>query len=275
MHASRMPAKRMLRSISGALAAIFLAVGIAAAHDTWLLADSGETEIGKPVLLSLTSGDGFPLDETAIDPVRVVRATVRVGGAEARLPAPQTAAHALRYSWTPKSEGLAAVAIELAPKTLVLAPDKLEEYLGEIDATPKLRAEWKALDGKRKWIESYSKHAKTFVRVGTRAADSSWARALGLGLELVPERDPASLRTGDAIGILVLRNGKPLADFAVGAIHEGSDKAAFARTDSSGRARVTLGSAGKWLLNGTLIRRSANPKLTWESDFTTLTLRVH
>ncbi len=253
---------------------MLIVAGVAAAHDTWLIPDSSEVAVGQAVKLSLTSGDGFPLDDVSIDPTRVVRATARFRGADIPLPKPVRASQALRYEWTPAAEGIATLGIELAPKTLVLAPEKIAEYLGEIDATPKLRAEWKALDGKLKWIESYSKHAKTFVRVGHPANDSSWARPLGLGLELIPERDPTALHAGDALGILVLRNGQPLADFAVGAIREGVDTAVFSRTDAKGRAHVALKLAGKWLLNGTLIRRSSDPKHTWESDFTTITVRV-
>lgn len=258
-----------------ALAAVLLIVSAASAHDTWLIADSGLVAVGQPVILSLTSGDAFPQDDFAIDPRRVKRAVVRLGDSTRALSKPRPAAQALRYEWIPGTEGTAAAGVDLAPKILVLEPGKIEEYLREIDATPQVRAEWAALGGKRKWVESYSKHAKTFIRVGRPLEDLSSTRPLGLGLELVPERDPTALDAGQTLTVLVLHRGRPLAGFAVGAIHEGSENATFARTDSAGRARVVLASRGRWLLNGTLIRRSLSPKLVWESDFTTLTVRVH
>jgi len=261
-------------SVLVALSAVLFAVGIAAAHDTWLIADSGQAARGQRVLLSLTSGVAFPEDDFAIAPARVKRATVRLHDSTRTLTNPRSTARAMQYAWTPRAEGIAAAGVELTPKTLLLEPDKIEEYMTEIDATPELRREWAALAGKRKWIESYSKHAKTFISVGQPRADSSWARPVGLGLELVPERDPTALRAGDTLVLRVLHHGQALAGFAVGAIREGSTTTAFLRTDAAGRARVPFNAAGKWLLNGTWIVRSKNPKLTWESDFTTLTLHV-
>jgi hypothetical protein len=265
---------RRLCAALAALCAIFLIASIASAHDTWLIADSGRIAVGQRVILSLTSGMAFPQDDFAIDPARVARATVRVRDSARALPPPRPAAQALRYEWVPREEGIAVAGVELAPKTLVLEPDKIEEYLREIDATPETRREWASLGGRRKWVESYAKHAKTFIRVGALGGDTSWMRPLGLALELVPERDPTALRAGDTLTVRVLHRGRPLSGFAVGAIREGSTKAAFAKSDAAGRARVLLPVAGKWMLNGTLLRRSPDPRLVWESDFTTLTLGV-
>ncbi len=267
-------ARRKPFALFAALAAIVLIAGVASAHDTWLITDSGRAAVGERVVLRLTSGMAFPQDDFAVDAARVLRASVRIRDSARALPRPRSAPQALRYEWTPRVEGIATAGVELAPRTLVLEPDKIEEYLGEIDATAEIRQAWASLGGRRKWVESYAKHAKTLVRVGNPVADSSWSRPLGLALELVPQRDPTTLRAGDTLTLLVLHRDRPLAGLAVGAIREGTTAATFARTDARGRARVALPAAGRWLLNGTLLRRSSDPKLVWESDFTTLTLIV-
>jgi uncharacterized GH25 family protein len=181
---------------------------------------------------------------------------------------------ALRYLSTPRTAGVAAIGVELAPKTLTLAGDKIDEYLAEIDAGTETRNAWNAIGAKRKWTESYSKHATTFVRVGDRTTDSSWSNALGFGLEIVPERDPTRLMAGDTLPVRVLRGGAPMSNFAVGAAREGAPHAQFFRTDASGRARIVLPTRGRWLLNGTDLRRSTKPDPVWESDFATMTIRV-
>ena len=259
-----------------ALVAVLLAAPCALlfAHDTWLLPASLRTTVGKPVRLSLTSGEGFPADDFAIAASRVMRADVRLAGKSAALAAPRRTAQSLRYVWTPRSAGFATFAVVLAPKVLSLAPDKIAEYLDEIDASAALRATWRAIPAPKRWRESYSKYAKSFVLVGNPSTDSSWAAPAGLGLELVPERDPTVLTAGDTLPVLVLRHGARVAGFAVGAAHSGDTKARFFHTDSEGRARVVLPAAGLWLLNGTDLRRTAKAGLEWESDFTTLTIAV-
>ncbi|MEP7067192.1 MAG: DUF4198 domain-containing protein [Gemmatimonadota bacterium] len=264
----------------GAIVLMFAIVRIASAHDTWLISATNFGRVGTPFRLGLTSGETFPNDDFAIVENRVARAVVREAGVTRLLPRPTGAALRLEYLWTPRAAGVASVGIELQPKTLVLEPRLIEEYLGEIDASDAIRAAWKSLGDKRKWTESYTKHAMTFVRItpakrdSAWIADKSWTRPLGLALELVPERDPTNLRAGDTIVVRVLRKGLPLANFSVGAIREGRTKVTFFHTDSTGRAGVILDADGRWLLNGTNLRRSATGATVWESDFVTATLHV-
>lgn len=262
-------------TITLATLALFLAaVGTAFAHDTWLLPTSLRIPVGRAISLSLTSGEAFPVDDFAINATRVMRAEARLAGRTTTLTGARPATLSLRYRWRPMQAGVATIAVELAPKTLSLSADKVDEYLDDIAASPALRARWAGQPQPRRWRESYSKHAATFVRVGNPRADSSWARPLGLGLEIIPERDPTSLRAGDTLGVRVLRSGIPLSGFMLGAHRAGGTAPTFVSTDAAGRARVVLPSAELWMLAGTDLRPSTSPNLEWESDFATVTLSV-
>jgi uncharacterized GH25 family protein len=271
------------RRVAIALAVIGLTLGsvvTAFAHDTWLISATNFGRVGAPFRLGLTSGETFPNDDFSIVSNRVARAIVREAGVTRSLPRPTPAALRLEYLWTPRSAGVASVGIELQPKTLVLEPRLIDEYLSEIDASDAIRATWKSLGEKQKWTESYTKHAMTFVRVAPARndsawiADKSWTRPLGLALEIVPERDPTALRAGDTLVVRVLRRGVPVPGFSVGAIREGRSKAIFFHTDAAGRARVIVDADGRWLLNGTSLRRSTTGATVWESDFVTATVHV-
>ena len=256
------------------LIAIVATAGTLAAHDTWLLPASMRVPVGRAVVLDLTSGVLFPNDDFAIAANRVTRTAVRLGSTQIPLPSPIAGPMSLRYRWTPATQGVATIGVELAPKTLTLAPNKIEEYFREINAGPELRKSWSSLGGKKAWVELYAKHATTFVRVGTPVGDTSWSIPLGHGLEIIPLRDPTALRVGDTLRVRVLSKGQPLPAFDVGAIRAGTDNAAFARTDAGGIASIVLGAPGKLLINGTNLRPSTNPAFVWESDFVTLTLSI-
>lgn len=263
------------RSIAIGVVGLLLVVASSAlAHDTWLLPSSLRVRVGQRITLSLTSGMAFPADDFAIQPARITRADARLAGHTAALVDARRAPRALRYTWTPTKPGVATLAVELAPKTLTLTADKVAEYLDEIDASPALRAEWARMPAPRRWRESYTKHATTFVRVGDPQLDSSWARPMELGLEIVPERDPTTLVAGDTLVVRVLRRARPLGGFVVAARRAGARAPTFTSTDDRGIARIILPSAGQWLLAGTDLRRSAKPDLEWESDFSTVTLSV-
>lgn len=249
---------------------------IATAHETWLLPSSMRVAPGRPVTLSVTSGMAFPANETAIDPSRVVKADVRMNGGVEQLRSPRKTAGALQYVWTPKQTGVAAISVALAPRTLELEPKLIEEYLAEIRADAGVRAQWDSVPAPRRWRESYTKNATTFVRVGNPRDDMTWKLPQGLDFEIVPERDPTTLAVGDTLPIRVLLHNAPLGGFPVGARREGGKESAdrFVTTNAAGRAAIVFHRAGRWLLFGTKLHRVREPGLEWRSEFVTMTFAV-
>jgi len=246
----------------------------AAAHDTWLLPSRAAVPQGTAVSLDLTSGMAYPAPETAIKPDRVTRASGRLAGKTFDITERSAAAKSLRFKAELATPGVATLWVDLAPKLIELKPAQVEEYLAEIGASAEVRKGWAEAGKGRRWRELYSKHAKTFVRVGDPGGDPSWGEPAGMALEIVPEKDPTSLRPGDELPLRILADGKPLANFPVGLVREGDKKGLLRTTDAEGRVTIRFERSGRWLLRGTQIRRSSKPDTDWESDFTTLTLEV-
>jgi uncharacterized GH25 family protein len=246
----------------------------ALAHDTWLLARTSAVQPGTPVTLELTSGMAFPAPETAIKPERIARAAVRLAGNTSDLEDRHAAAKFLQLKAQPSKPGIATLWVELAPKSIDLTPDQVKEYLDEIGAADAVRQAWAEMPEPRRWRELYSKHAKTYVRVGEPEGDRSWAEPVGMGLEIVPEKDPTALRPGEELPVRVLRNGAPFPSFSVGLMRQGDAHGILKTTDDQGRAVFRLDKPGRWLLRATDLRRAGKPEADWESDFTTLTFEV-
>ncbi|MEP6764596.1 MAG: DUF4198 domain-containing protein [Gemmatimonadaceae bacterium] len=259
--------------ITAAAASVF-AVSVLSAHDTWLLPSSLRTPVSKKVILSLTSGEAFPVDDFAIDPKRVTRANVRLAGKTTSLAAPVSGKVSLHFAWTPNATGIAAIAIELAPKTLTLTPDKIEEYFADINASTSLRATWDSVPKPKQWRESYTKHAATFVLVGEPANDSSWRQPLGMGFEIIPDVNPTTIKVGEVLRVHAVRAGKPVASLEVGFQYENDKHVSFATTNAAGTAQMKMNRAGRWLVNATSLRRTHAKGLEWESDFATMTIAV-
>jgi uncharacterized GH25 family protein len=244
------------------------------AHDTWLLARSGAVAPGTVVTLDLTSGMAFPANESAIKPERVARAAVRLAGETSDLKDRQTAAKSLELTARLSKPGVASLWVELAPKSIDLTPEQVKEYLDEIGAPEAVRRAWQEMPAPRRWRELYSKHAKAYVRVGEPEDDCSWAEPVGMGLEIVPEKDPTALRPRDELPVRILRNGAPFPSFAVGLVRQGDAHGVLKTTDGQGRATFPIGQSGHWLLRATDVRRSTKAEADWESDFATVTFEV-
>ena len=119
--------------------------------------------------------------------------------------------------------GVAAFWVKLPPRSIELTPEQVKEYLDEVDAPEALRQEWAEMKEPR-WRESYTKHPKTFARVGQPQSDRSWAEPVGMFLEIVPEKDPTALKAGDDFPVRVLKDGKPFAGFSLNARERRGDQ---------------------------------------------------
>ena len=259
-----------------ALAFYFALSTLSFAHDTWLIPKRFAIDKGSSITLDMSSGMAFPSPLNAISPDRIDHALFRLSGQQTDLNYKVSTKKSLRFNTQLNTSGIAALWVELKPRTIELSPKKVKQYLHEIGADESVQAQWDAIPAPKRWRETYTKHAKTFVKVGTGVADTSaWSEPVGLLLEIVPETDPTTLKAGDTFAFRVLKKGKPLAHFAVGVVHENSHKAQVEKTDEQGRVSFQLNQAGRWLLRGTELRKSTQADTEWESSFTTLIVQVH
>jgi hypothetical protein len=248
----------------------------AGGHDTGLQPERFAATPGATLMIDLPSADGIGGFQAPIKPERVARTWARLDGGDARLGAAVVAEQSLRFPVTLTRPGVAVLGVELKPRSLELAPDKIEAYFREIHASDDLREAWAAVPEPRRWRENYVKQAKAFVRVGEPAAgEHAWAEPLGMGLEIVPERDPTTLKEGDALPVRVWRKGVPFAGFVLGYVSAGETREHVAITDVEGRATATLDVRGTWLVHGTDLRRAVGATdREWESDFTTMVVEL-
>ena len=241
---------------------------VALAHDTWLLPAAG-----APPRLQLTSGMQFPQPEYALRADRVERAWS--DGKGRAMPPPKRAAKALEFPIAADGEPR-AYAVRLWPKTLLMDAGEVGHYFDEIHASPELRLRWERQPEPRRWQEEYRKNAKALVSGGTGACPTLAARPLGLELELLIDADLCGLRPGASLPIRAVQDGAAKSGLVVALVGSDGREAGHARTDAQGRARLSLPTAGRWLLRATDLRPAPadRPELDWQSDFTTLTFEV-
>jgi len=204
--------------------------------------------------LLLGTGNHYPVLETPLAAEALQQAACRRRD-EAPLPlAPLRAVDkALQLRTPPAAGGLSCWAQSL-PFEIELPPQKIAVYLKEINASPAVHAAWTAMHSRGlPWKERYTKHARIELP-GTQAARIA---APGLAMDAVPLGDPRGWRRGDSAGFQLLRDGQPLADFAVELRNERAAVGLWLRSDALGRVQVRLPLAGRWVLRGTDLRPSS------------------
>jgi len=148
---------------------------------------------------------------------------------------------------------------------------RFNDYLKVEGLTPALeqRARLHRMDADGS--ERYSRCAKSIVQVGPPDArlQDQVSKAVGLLLEIVPEKNPYSIPHSATLPVRVMYAGRPLAGALVKLTNLKNDASPFEvhLTDHNGRASFTMPTSGMWLLN--VIWTKALPR-TEETDFATV-----
>lgn len=276
----------------------------AQAHDSWLSAAQPPRPMPGRTVLALSTGAHFPVQETAIAPeylraqgCRGLPLATSGDAGQAARPAPAPApAQPLAVL------GLADTALLLAVPSALAGPDQPAQpascwlqtsafeldltlalvpvYLDEVRPGPEILAAWQALHARGlPWRERYVKHARIELPGSAPGAELADAERRApqpapLGLDLVLDDDPRSLRTDRPFSARLLRDGQPLAGHAVELRNERLAIGLWLRSDAEGRVRGRLPLPGHWLVRAIDLRLSDDVPDTFDSRFITLALTV-
>jgi uncharacterized GH25 family protein len=241
----------------GALAAIQLALAapVANAHDFWLQPRDFRIDAGVTTPFTLQVGHGpfrqrspIPmrrierLDVVSADGSRDIRSRLRLGGEQ--------------------DDGDVAFGKDGTYVLVVQTDDQAQSHLPAIRFNDYVRAEGltpalvlreRTQRTDTEGAENYRRVAKAIVQVGARSADDDAhvTKAIGLPLEIVPEKNPYALPHGGSLPVRVVYERRPLAGALVKLTDLGRDAEPFETrvTDAEGRVEFTLPDAGTWLVN--------------------------
>lgn len=233
--------KKWILGIVGLL--VLTLVSGVAAHDTWV----GRTAAGWEVLRGHDGVGGDPYNPAYVKEARAYDA----------------------------SGGKVPVIIQPAGNKALLLPAKepaLVTIVYHSGAWVKTPEGWKNVSKREAKGEILEAVKGTFYSKNLFQWHDSFARPLGEVMEIVPLRNPLTLKAGDSLPVQVLYHGRPLAGLS---LSTGSHGPAAAVTDSQGRASITLPQAGLVIIAGNLRTPLPNdPEADQHSETVNLTFAV-
>ena len=172
--------------------------------------------------------------------------------------------------------GAYILAFQSSPSTSDLPFLRFNDYVAEEGLTP-IAANRKANRTERaNGREMYSRRGKAIVQVGPldAAGIGRVTRPIGLSLEIVPERHPATLKSREPLPVRIFYRGRPLPGALVKLTNLAADEkpVATARTDRAGRAVFPIPSNGQWQFNviwSEVVR--GNASVDYNTTFSSLT----
>ncbi len=254
----------------------FLTVS-AFAHDLFLKTDSFFLQPNSKYTVKIMNGT-FQASEAAVsfarlNDVSVVSAGKRAHPQEADFTKDETTAF---LNLKTIAAGTYVVGLSTKTREISLKAAEFNEYLKEDGLPDTLEERRKTGELEKDAKERYGKHVKAILQVGKKQTDD-YKTVLGYPVELVPQQNPYKLKKGDAIEILCLKDGKPLAGQVVLAGREENGKIIAApelRSDANGIVKLRLNGAGKWYVKFINMTKLDDPNLNYESKWTTLTFEL-
>lgn len=242
-----------------------------AAHDFWIEPSTFEPAIGSVVRVGLRVGPGFDAEPVSRNSQTIE--TFFVAGPNGRQDVIGRDGFNPAGLFRVSAPGTLVVGYRSKPSPLKLDAAAFEKYLKEegleriIEA--RARSGRSAADG----VEVFSRSVKSLLLAGGGARDGH-DRVLGLTLELVPERHPASLPADGRMPVRLLYQGKPLEGALVTALSQANKPSRQARTDRDGRVVFPLES-GVWMIKAVhMVPAPAGSNADWESVWSSLTFKV-
>ena len=262
----------MKRVFAFAILALALFVTVAPAHDTWIQCDPPVVPAGRVLSVHMTNGAKFPVLESAPDAERVAKAEWRIGDKRGTITDFKTVDKSLVASGRVTTDGVGVIAVEFKPKEVELSPENVSEYLEEVAAPESVRRAHEKDGAAAGWHETFTKHAKTYVRIGSGGDAKGALGTVGFSIDFLPDSDPTKLKVGDTLAMKVIRGGMELESSPVFVVCAATGESVMPRTNKAGMILVKITSPGWWMVRTTQLRRQSAG--VWESDFTTMTFYV-
>ena len=265
-----------MRFILAKLSLVLVATS-ATAHDFWLQPQSFQTKPGVALPITALIGHGDDRGRWEADAKRVVilKSIGPNGTVDLRSTFKQRGAGA-HFAPVFAKAGSYIVAMQTNHATSELPAKRFTDYARDEGLTPILTYRVRKGTTNSAGREIYSRRAKALIRVGQKSgiADPRAVKAIGLTLEIVPERDPYALGKSRNLPVHVIYQGKRLPGATVKLTNLLSDEKPIAiiKTDKSGRATFRIPENGKWLLNVVWTKPiSGRPDADFDTIFSSMT----
>lgn len=267
----------MKRSIRvGVIAGILLGVGcLVQAHEFWMQPLKFYFNVGEQLVISFKVGENFLGENWKLKKERLIRLESHHQKGFDNVITSAVEGETDQLSISLKSEGGNVIVMETNTAFIELEAEKFNEYLKEdgLDDAFNARAKNDALDVMGK--EFYSRHTKLIVQTGKKT-DDTWKKTFNMPIEIVPEQNPATLKTGSKVSFKVLYQGKPLFGAKVRVWNRYKNRTTMQPiySQQDGGIEAHISNPGAWMVSVVNMVPSDDPKADWRSYWGSLVFGV-
>ena len=245
------------------------------AHDFWLQPSTFRLASGDQTEFSIQVGHGSLRQPAGIAPERVL--TLKTIGPAGSVDERKSLLGKIQnFSIKFPKPGTYIVEMETNHASSDLPAIRYNDYAKFEGLTPALALREKAGKTQDPGREIYSRRCKALIQVGDPGSENARyvTKPLGMTLEIVPDKNPYTLKPGELLPVHVYYEGRPLPGALVMLTNLEFDAKELAthKTDEQGRASFEVPRTGTWLLNVVWTKPiTGNPDAEFDTTFASLT----
>ena len=249
---------------------------LAGAHEFWLQPVKFFLKSGERLVVSFKVGENFMGEPWDLKNNRIEKLELHQGSKSVNLSDSVNLANAKdNLSVTLKEEGTHLLVMQSNNAFMELEGEKFDAYLKEegMDEILDHRKKTNTLAVPAK--EFYSRHAKLLIQVGDKK-DDTYKKVMGFPVEIIPDRNPYTLKQGDPIRFKILFEGKPVFGVKVKVWNRFDSRTTIQNihTEKDGTMEARISNPGRWMVSVVKIVRSKQPGADWQSYWGSLVFGI-
>jgi uncharacterized GH25 family protein len=248
---------------------------VAQSHEFWLQPKKFKYAVGEELSLSFMVGENFEGEPWNIKKHRLEKLEIHHTGKATDLQPflkPEEK-EKLKYKFT--EAGTQLIALQSNTAYIESDAQKFNDYLKEDGLDNIIELRKKTANEDKPAREFYSRYAKLLVQVGEKT-DDTYKKKLGFRVEIIPQQNPYSLKTGDYLQCLVLFNNQPAKNQLVKVWNKIGNTSILQNmyTENDGMIKFPISSKGPWMVSTVNMIPSEKSGADWQSFWGSLVFEI-
>lgn len=243
------------------------------AHEFWLEPIKFKIKSGEQIAISFLEGENFTgqlWNPSGVETLGLVEKNI-VTDLKSKIPQSKTA----KLKVTVAIPGTKMLTMKSSAFIIDYDAEKFNEYLTAIGLGDIL--DWRLnnkLENEGAKITN-TVYSKLIFQVDD-ILDETWREIAGHKLEIIPDHNPTSLKSGDYMGCKILFNGKPSAHTYVKVWGHVGNKIFLQNiySENDGTIKFPISASGPWLVSVVKLEKPKTSGLAWESSQASLVFNV-
>ena len=244
-------------------------------HEFWLEPLQFKIKSGDQLAVSFLVGEqftGLPWDVTK-NGVESIQVFEHGGVKDLKSIIPKSKGAKLRVPLS--AAGTKVLAMKSQASFIELKADQFNEYLKE-DGMEEIY-DWRVKNKQENLgaKEFYTRYSKLIVQVDDQL-DDTWKKEIGHRLEIIPDQNPGTMKSGDYMGCQILYEGKAVPHTLVKVWGHVGNKIFLQNiySENDGTIKFPMSASGPWMVSTVKMEKSKNPDADWESSWASLVFNI-